>query len=88
MMHFVEHGLHIVSAISGILISFVCYAFVDDTDVIHAAASPLSTGEDVLDDMQQVVNRWEGGIRATGGVLVPVKSYWFLIDFLWTGKKW
>jgi hypothetical protein len=41
MMCSAGHGLHIVSAISGILISFVCYAFVDDTDVIHAAASPL-----------------------------------------------
>jgi hypothetical protein len=88
MMRSAGHGLHILSAISGLLISFVCYAFVDDTDVIHAAVSPLSTGEDVLEDMQPVVDRWEGGIRATGGAPVPSKSHWFLIDFLWTGKQW
>jgi hypothetical protein len=82
------HGLHILSAISGILILFVCYAFVDDTDVVHASPSPDSPGEDVLADMQTVVDRWEGGLRATGGALVPSKSHWYLIDFVWTGNKW
>ena len=88
MMRTAGHGLHIVSALSCILISFVCYAFVDDTDVVHASPSPLSTGEDVLADMQTVVDRWEGGLRATGGALVPSKSHWYLIDFVWTGTKW
>jgi hypothetical protein len=89
MMQTAGRGLNIVSAISGTLISFaVCYAFVDDTDVIHAAPSRMSKGEDVLADMQKVVDRWEGGIRAMGGALVPSKSHWFLIDFCWTGKKW
>jgi hypothetical protein len=71
MMRTAGHGLHIISALSSVLLSFVCYAFVDDTDVVHALPSPLSTGEDVLADMQTVVDRWEGGIRATGGALVP-----------------
>jgi hypothetical protein len=88
MMRAAGHGLNLASAISGILLSFVCYAFVDDTDVIHVAISPLSTGEDVLLEMQTVIDRWEGGIRATGCALVPSKSCWFLIDFLWTGTKW
>jgi hypothetical protein len=86
MMHTAGHGLHILSAISGILISFVCYAFVDDTDVVHA--SPASSGEDVLADMQTVVDRWEGGLHDTGGALVPSKSHRYLIDFVWTGQKW
>jgi hypothetical protein len=27
-------------------------------------------------------------LKATGGALVPEKSYWYLIDFIWTGEKW
>jgi hypothetical protein len=30
----------------------------------------------------------EGGLKATGGALVPEKSYWYLIDFVWTGERW
>jgi hypothetical protein len=38
--------------------------------------------------MQQLVNHWEGGLRATGGAIVAKKSYWYLIDFEWKGNKW
>jgi hypothetical protein len=88
MMNTAGHGFHIVSALSGLLISFVCYAFVDDTDVVHASSSPISSGEDVLAEMQTVDNRWEGGIRATGGALVSDMSHWYLIDFVSSGMKW
>jgi hypothetical protein len=73
MMRTAGHGFHILSAISGSLISFVCYAFVDNTDVVHASPSPESSGEDVLADMQAVVDRWEGGLRATGGLSFQAK---------------
>ena len=38
--------------------------------------------------MQQVVDTWEGGLRASGGTLVPSKSYWFLIHFIFDRNKW
>ncbi len=38
--------------------------------------------------MQTVINRWEGLLRATGGALVPKKSHWYFVDFLWTGTDW
>jgi hypothetical protein len=38
--------------------------------------------------MQEVVDHWEGGLRATGGAIVPSKSYWYLLDYKWTGHKW
>ena len=33
-------------------------------------------------------SRWGGLLRATGGALVPKKSYWYAIDFHWNGGKW
>ena len=36
--------------------------------------------------MQASVNMWEGGLRASGGALVPSKSHWYLIKFLWDAQ--
>jgi hypothetical protein len=82
------HGFNILSALTGSLVSFVCYAFVDDTDVIHSAVSTDTPGEEVIDEMQGVLDRWGGLLRATGGALVPKKSYWYAIDFTWSGTHW
>ena len=82
------HGFNILSAMSCALISFVCYAFVDDTDVIQSASSTATPGEEVIEDMQIVLDRWGGVLRATGGALVPKKSFWYAIDFRWDGSKW
>jgi len=38
--------------------------------------------------MQQSVNYWEGLLRTTGGVLIPNKCFWYLIDFKWSNDKW
>jgi hypothetical protein len=88
MMSTAGHGFHILSAITATLLTMVCYAFVDDTDVVQSACNVEQPGEEVVPQMQRAVDRWEGGLRATGGALVPTKSHWYLIDFKWTGKIW
>jgi hypothetical protein len=76
------------SAIENEVVRIVCFTFVDDTDLVHTAAMD-ATGE----DMQTVLDTWEGGLKATGGALVPKNSYWYLIDFKcnangkWTYRK-
>ena len=67
----------------------ICYAFVNYTDIIHAAASNSVKGEEVIGQMQDILDRWGGLLRATGGALVPKKSYcWYAINFKWTGSAW
>jgi hypothetical protein len=78
------HGFNILSALTGALISFVCYAFVDDTNVIYPAPTTASPGEEVI----VLDHGWGGVLRATGGALVPKKSYWYAINFRWTGARW
>jgi ribonuclease HI len=87
MMKTAGYGFTILTALTVVCVSFVCYAFVDDTDLVHTRGIH-ATGEEILSDMQGVVDHWEGGLRTTGGALVPSKSYWYLIDFIWTGKEW
>jgi hypothetical protein len=62
-------------------VSFVCYAFVDDTDLVHIAKDVDTRGPTIIAEMQSALDHWEGGLKATGGALVPEKSYWYLIDF-------
>jgi hypothetical protein len=76
-------GLSINSTISGTLMAIACFAFVDDTDVIHSSDDVNTPGETIAAEMQDIVDLWEGGIQATSGALEPSKSYWYLIDFKW-----
>jgi hypothetical protein len=85
MLYTAGYGMTVLSAVSGTLLSIACFAFVDDTDVIHSR--PSTTGEEIGSEMQNVMNTWEGGIRATGGALEPSKSHWYLIDFKWIPQR-
>jgi hypothetical protein len=38
--------------------------------------------------MQKALSAWEEGLRATGGAIVPKKSHWYLIDFVWDKGNW
>jgi hypothetical protein len=62
MMTTAGHGFHILSAISTTLITMVCYAFLNDTDVIQSACDVNQKGEAVIPQMQLSVDRWEGGL--------------------------
>jgi hypothetical protein len=68
-------GFKVTNVMSHEHFSFVCYAFVDDTDLVHSSTSDLGLTE-LIHEMQEVVDTWEGGLRASGGALVPDKSYW------------
>ncbi len=88
LMRAAGFGATFLTAISVSLVAFVCYAFVDDTDVVHTAQDVNTTGEEIMRQMQTVIDHWEGGLRATGGAIVPKKSYWYLIDWIWERGKW
>ena len=83
MMREEGHGVFFKAAISGTEVRFVGYAFVDDTDLGSTSPDRNATGEMVADMLQSAVTDWEGGIRATGGAIVPKKTHWYLVDFKW-----
>ena len=86
----VSYGLcaQFTTALSGTLVVFAGIAFVDDTDIFYTARDNSASGEDILPQIQETLNLWEGLLRATGGALRPNKSFWYLLDWLWDGKKW
>jgi hypothetical protein len=67
--------------------TFTGYAFIDDTDLIIAKVSSYSY-QYVMIELQIAVDTWEGGLKATGGAIVPDKAFVFVINFKWVGGKW
>jgi len=82
------YGVTFKPAINGSSVSFVGYSFVDDTDLVQTGPHIDSTSQEVLPLMQAALLLWEQGLRATGGALVPSKSFWYNIDFRWKGSHW
>jgi hypothetical protein len=90
MLRTLGYGFWALTAISSCLFYAMGFAFVDDTDLFHSGRDLYSTSESVHHEMQQAVDWWERGITATGGSLVPEKSYWGLMDHSWdpSSAKW
>jgi hypothetical protein len=61
-------------------ITLVCFAFVDDTDLIHADEDRSKPTSQVIKQAQDALDLWEGLLHATGGTLAPEKSYWYLVE--------
>lgn len=66
-------GCEFISHLSKVTIQFVGYAFVDDTDLIEPK-SHKTEGREAWHSLQQAVDTWEGGLKATCGALVPGKN--------------
>jgi len=61
---------------------------VDDTDLVIFAESSQVQTRDIVDTTQAWVTAWQGGLRATGGVLWPDKCSWVLVDYVWCEGQW
>jgi hypothetical protein len=64
-------GLKMISPITLMLLEFVGYSFVDDTDIVQ---SDGSTAASTIQKLQDAVDTWEGCLKITGGALGPEKS--------------
>ena len=76
MMLHAGFGLTATSALSCFLVVVTCFAFVDNTDVIHAASDVDTPALRILPWIQACVDTWAGGVSATGGAIRPDKSFW------------
>jgi hypothetical protein len=81
MLRAYDLGATFQAAMSQTTTKLVGFAFVDDTDLI--TSGPNMSVDEVLLRIQKSLTAWEGGIRATGGAIEPLKSHWYLIDFDW-----
>ena len=84
-------GFSILSALALKALSIAGFAFVDDTDIVHAANNPREDPEATLRKAQEAMNTWEGILRATGGAIGvndDTKAFWYFLDFKFIKGKW
>jgi exonuclease III len=81
-------GYKVWSLIRQRAITLVCFAFVDDTDLLHANSDRAVTTLQTLEQAQTALNLWEKLLHATGGALAPEKSYWYLVEVVRSKGKW
>ena len=73
--------------IAGLSYHITGFAFVDDTDLIALNMRDHNITEwEVLEEMQECINRWQGGLWASGGAIVPEKSFVYPIAFNFNEK--
>ncbi len=66
--------------------SLVGFLYVDDCDLMAFGAAAVPH-EQVIAALQQNVNLWQGGLRATGGSLSHKKCSWSLLSFQRRGNR-
>ena len=82
MMRTRGHGIKYRTPISLEKDDFVGFAFVDDTDLVAGDLTLATLDiEDVFVEMQEMIDCWEGCLKATGGAIRPDKSFAYPISF-------
>lgn len=74
------------SAILSAALTLVCFAFIDDTDLVNTLPDGEYDINTLISSTQNALDLWKGGLLTTGGTLVPKKSCWYLIDFRCTAN--
>jgi hypothetical protein len=74
-------GYSSFSALTRKALQILCVEFVDDTDLVHSGSSNRTPGTQVATEMQDMLDLWDGLLRATGGALEKQKSYWYMLDY-------
>ena len=74
--------------LSLIQLIMACFMFVDDDQINQTAKDNTQPGEEVVPEAQRGLDSWVGYLSCTGGAINPEKSYWYLVDYLWTGTRW
>ena len=59
MMRTVSFGFLLLTALSVKIVAFVCYAFVDDADLVHTVNDVHTRRDMIMIEMQDVVDHWK-----------------------------
>jgi hypothetical protein len=79
-------GCEVLCLLSSAYYRFVGYAFVDDTDIIQSTLQ--EDPKNARRQLQAAIDTWEFSLKATCGAIVPEKTVWWLVSFIWSGSSW
>ena len=81
LMHQKGHGISWKSALSGVVVSLICFSFVNDTDLAVTAQQEGDTGEDLIEPARIALDDWATFLGATGGELESSKTFCYMLDY-------
>ena len=64
------------------MVSLLWFAVVDNVDLVTATNNAYKAGAEIIQKMQTLITEWCDCIYATGGLITPAKTRWFLVSFL------
>jgi hypothetical protein len=70
------------------VLEVVRFLFVDDMDLMTVVKTKSETPTQVTSRMQDAVNAWHGGLRASGGAHKPDECSLCLVSFFWERGHW
>ena len=76
-----SHGMKFFISITKLLICFMGYLFIDNSNIFQGFDNVNTSSKVLIPEFQELMKRWNGGIRASGGAVCPKKTKWFLIDY-------
>jgi hypothetical protein len=88
MLRSASLGCHFQTLLSNKVIKYCGFTFVDDSDIIQTAASPREHWTSIVEGLQGSMDMWQGGLKATGGAIVPENNSWNLSAFKWSKGDW
>ena len=78
------YGIQFISSLTKATLRLVGFSYVDNCNLFSSS----DTLDNTFDRMQASLHDWERLIEVTGGCLVPDKSSWYLVDFVWNKGNW
>ena len=81
------YGAKICSPLSQLALHIAGMGFVDDTDIVQLGFASDDYWA-VANKLQEALTLWENGAVTSGGLLVPKKSWYSLVDFVWKDGDW
>ena len=81
-------GSIIRMCLSLIQLIMACFMFINDDQLNQTEKDNTQPGEEVVPEAQRGLDSWVGYLSCAGGTINPEKSYWYLVDYLWTGTQW
>ena len=87
MLRAAQNGGFFLSPVTKEMTHLVGFAFVDDMDILLLNMRDKDiTFDEIADNMQDAIDCWEGGLKTTGGAIVPGKSWVYAMDFEFDDK--
>ena len=85
-----NNGAHLLTSISKSTAHIVGYAYIDETySIAYIMRDVNIKADEIMQDIQDDIDHWKGGLMTTVGATVPDKSWVYPINFSFnTAGKW